>query len=244
MQTKIIYEDTYILVAHKPAGLATQSARVGQPDMVSELKNYLTCHPARTKADKMNKGKNFSAYLGIIHRLDQPVEGLLVFGKTSEAAGKMSAQLKGGVLNKQYYAVVCGKPGNETGELVDYLRKEGNLAKISNSEDKEAKKAILTYKVLNEKKLENGQVITLLDIHIDTGRFHQIRVQLANNGCPILGDKKYGSEEAINLSKSLMVHNVALYAYKLELIHPMSGEKLSFCIEPEMLLKSGKDGNI
>ena len=230
MQTKIIYEDAHILVAHKPAGLATQSAKVGQPDMVSELKNHL--------AKQGNKEKSGAPYLGIVHRLDQPVEGLLVFAKTKEAAGKLTAQLAGGTLNKQYYALVCGKPGEESGELVDYLRKDGNLAQISTAQDKEAKKAVLQYKVLSGKELEGGGYCTLLDIHIDTGRFHQIRAQLANSGWPILGDGKYGSEVSINLSKGLHIRNVALYAYRLELKHPITGKVLEVTIEPTMQLLS------
>ena len=224
MQTKIIYEDEHILVCHKPAGLATQSAKVGQPDMVSELKNYLA---------KQAKG---APYLGVVHRLDQPVEGLLVFAKTQAAAGKLTAQLAGGTLNKQYYALVCGKPAKEAGELVDYLRKEGNLAKVSNNQDKEAKKAVLQYQILSGMQLEDDQYISLLDIHIDTGRFHQIRAQLANAGWPILGDGKYGSELSVEVSKKFKIRNVALYAYRLELKHPATGKQLEFSIEPKMLL--------
>lgn len=238
MQTKIIYEDAHILVAHKPAGLATQSAKVGQPDMVSELKKYLAGQQGIQKNKQMNNSKNSGApYLGIIHRLDQPVEGLLAFAKTKEAAGKLTAQLGEGTLNKQYYAMVCGKPAEESGELIDFLCKEGNLAKISVAQDKEAKKAILQYKVLVQKALENQANITLLDIHIDTGRFHQIRAQLANAGWPILGDSKYGDEQSMELSKKLQIRNVALYAYKLDLKHPMNGKQLEFIIEPKMLLK-------
>lgn len=224
MQTKIIYEDDHILVCHKPAGLATQSAKVGQPDMVSELKNYLT---------KQVKG---APYLGVVHRLDQPVEGLLVFAKTQAAAGKLTAQLAGGTLNKQYYALVCGKPAKEAGELVDYLRKEGNLAKVSNNQDKEAKKAALQYQILSGMQLEDEQYISLLDVHIDTGRFHQIRAQLANAGWPILGDGKYGSELSVEVSKKLKIRNVALYAYRLEFKHPTAEKPLEFSIEPKMLL--------
>ena len=237
MQTKIIYEDAHILVAHKPAGLATQSAKVGQPDMVSELKNYLSGHRSAPESQKSNKEKNGAPYLGIIHRLDQPVEGLLVFAKTKEAAGKLTAQLTGGTLNKQYYALVCGKPTDETGELVDYLYKEGNLAKVSSPQDKDAKKAVLQYKVLSYKELESGENITLLDIHIDTGRFHQIRVQLSNAGCSILGDGKYGNDQVADLSKSLKIRNVALYAYRLEFRHPVTRKLLEFSIEPKMLLE-------
>lgn len=227
MQTKIIYEDAHILIAHKPAGLATQSAKVGQKDMVSELKTHLS---------KQGRKVNGAPYLGIIHRLDQPVEGLLVFAKTKEAAGKLTAQLAGGTLNKQYYALVCGKPAEESGKLVDYLRKDGNLAQISTAQDKEAKKALLQYKVLSCKELEGGGYCTLLDIHIDTGRFHQIRAQLANSGWPILGDGKYGNETSASLSKNLSIRNVALYAYRLELKHPITGKVLEFTIEASRVL--------
>ena len=228
MQTKIIYEDAHILVVHKPAGLATQSAKVGQKDMVSELKTYLS---------KQERKASGAPYLGVVHRLDQPVEGLLVFAKTKEAAGKLTAQLAGGTLNKQYYAIVCGKPGEESGELVDYLRKDGNLAKISTVQDKEARKAVLQYKVLSGTQVEGEEGISLLDIHIDTGRFHQIRVQLANVGWPILGDGKYGSEQSMDVSKKIKIRNVALYAYRLELKHPTTGKKLEFSIEPKMPLE-------
>ncbi len=237
MQTKIIYEDAQILVAHKPAGLATQSAKVGQPDMVSELKNYLAGQQSASENRKNNKEKSGAPYLGIIHRLDQPVEGLLVFAKTKEAAGKLTTQLAGGTLNKQYYAIVCGKPAKESGELVDYLRKEGNLAKVSNPQDKEAKKAVLQYQVLSYKSLENQGTCSLLDIHIDTGRFHQIRAQLSNSGLPILGDGKYGNALSLELSKCLKTRNVELYAYRLELKHPITGKMLEFTIEPEMVLQ-------
>ena len=169
MRTKIIYEDAHIIIVHKPAGLATQTSHIGQQDVVSELKNYLK-----------------SPYLGVIHRLDQPVEGLLVFAKTKEAAAKLTKQLSAGTLNKQYYAAVCGKPAEKSGELVDYLSKEGNLAKISNVQAQEAKKAVLQYQTLSVTQSEDNQDISLLDVHIDTGRFHQIRAQLANAGWPIL----------------------------------------------------------
>ena len=116
MKTEIIYEDGELLVVWKPAGLATQTAKTGQADVVSELKNYL----ARTAPGKG------APYLGIIHRLDQPVEGMLVFAKKRSAAAALTAQLGGqgnaGLMNKQYYAVLCGKPVPEEGELVDYLR--------------------------------------------------------------------------------------------------------------------------
>ena len=122
MRTEILYEDKSIMVVRKPAGLAVQSAGIGQPDVVSELKSYLAKLPS---AGRPGKGE---PYLGIVHRLDQPVEGLLVFAKDKKAAATLSKQLTEGALNKHYYAVLCGYPDCPEGDLVDYLRKEGNMA--------------------------------------------------------------------------------------------------------------------
>ena len=226
MRTRIIYEDNHIIVAHKPAGLATQTARVGQADMVSELKNHLAAE---------QKGQ--PPYLGLVHRLDQPVEGLLVFGKTKQAAAALTKQLGEGTLNKQYYAVICGKPPADSGELVDYLYKdvvkEGKAVVVTGQQHKypEAKKAVLQYRILKE--LSTEPAVCLADIHIDTGRFHQIRAQMAYAGFPLLGDGKYGTDESIALSSERGIRNVALCAYSLELIHPTTGKKLSFSVEPE-----------
>ncbi len=220
MKTKIVYEDKSILVVHKPAGLATQTARVGQQDVVSELKNYLA---------KEEKGR--VPYLAVVHRLDQPVEGLLVFAKEKECAAELTARLADGTLNKQYYAVLCGKPSVDRGELVDYLIKEsGGCARaVTGQQDKypDAKRAVLQYQIL-----QSGEV-SLADIHIDTGRFHQIRVQMAHAGFPLLGDRKYGTKESMELAQKLGVRQVALCAYKLELTHPKTQKMLSFQIEPE-----------
>lgn len=225
MRTKIIYEDNHIIIVHKPAGLATQTSHIGQQDVVSELKNYLA------KIGQSVDGKRTSEqpYLGIIHRLDQPVEGLLVFAKTKEAAAKLTKQLSAGTLNKQYYAVICGKPSEISGRLVDYLIKEGNTGRIGQSEEAEAKKAILQYQII---KVINKDC-SLADIYIETGRFHQIRLQMSHAGCPILGDLKYGSEVSIELSRKYGVKNVALYAYSIQLQHPMTGKKLEYSFQPE-----------
>lgn len=218
MRTKIIYEDEHIIVVQKPSGLATQTAKVGQADVVSELKKYLG-----------------NPYLGVIHRLDQPVEGLLVFSKTRQTAAGLTKQLSTGMLNKKYYAVVCGKPKAQNAELVDYLLKDqDNRAKIVTGEEKEypeAKKAILKYRVLHE--LSTPQKLALLDIHIETGRFHQIRAQMAHAGLPLLGDVKYGDEQAKKIAEDLGVRSVALCAYELSLIHPVTRKKLEFQVQPD-----------
>lgn len=221
MRTTLLFEDKHIIVAYKPAGLATQTARVGQPDMVSELKNHIG-----------------NPRLGVIHRLDQPVEGVLVFGKTGAAAADLSRQLTRGILNKRYYAVVCGEIAGTEGMLVDFLRKTpDNRAEVvtaagqsenTSSRRGGAQKAVLQYRIV-----ESGGNIHLLDIQIETGRFHQIRAQLANAGMPILGDAKYGNDFSRELSSSLSVKNVALCACELQFVHPSTGKPMCFHVEPQ-----------
>ncbi len=233
MQTQIVYEDEAVLVIRKPAGLATESAGIGQKDVVSELKNYVA---------KKNPGK--MPYLGVVHRLDQPVEGLLVFAKTKKAAENLTAQLGKGTLKKEYLAVVCGKVPENTGRLVDYLAKEKGMAmvreaadaqtekaadpKVKQAADPQAKKAVLTY----TKKAETGK-LTLLAVQIETGRFHQIRAQLSNAGFPILGDEKYGSEESKELSREKKIRFTALCAASLSFRHPVTGKIMAFTQAPQ-----------
>lgn len=233
MQTQIVYEDEAVLVIRKPAGLATESAGIGQKDVVSELKNYVA---------KKNPGK--MPYLGIVHRLDQPVEGLLVFAKTKKAAEDLTTQLGKGMLKKEYLAVVCGKVPENTGRLVDYLAKEKGMAVVKNAADAktekdvdaqtekaagpQAKKAVLTY----TKKAETEK-FTLLAVQIETGRFHQIRAQLSHAGFPILGDEKYGSEESKELSREKKIRFTALCAASLSFRHPVTGKTMAFTQTPQ-----------
>lgn len=225
MQTQIVYEDEAVLVIRKPAGLATESAGIGQKDVVSELKNYVA---------KKNPGK--MPYLGVVHRLDQPVEGLLVFAKTKKAAENLTAQLGKGTLKKEYLAVVCGKVPENTGRLVDYLAKEKGMAVVKDTADAQAekdadaqaKKAVLTY----TKKAETEE-LTLLAVQIETGRFHQIRAQLSHAGFPILGDEKYGSEESKELSREKKIRFTALCAASLSFRHPVTGKTMAFTQAPQ-----------
>lgn len=242
MRTEIIYEDNDILVVYKPAGLPTQTAKLGQPDVVSQLKNHLK-----------------QPYLGIIHRLDQPVEGLLVFAKHKKAAADLTAQLQcrgeNGSLHKHYYAVVCGKTEQSQGRLVDYMYKSPeNVAVIvdkpgcpvkkdgkQSQAEGRAKEAILEYHIVARQETavgtipaedSEGKMLALADIHILTGRFHQIRAQMAHAGMPLLGDVKYGSEESKNLSRALRVQTVALCAYRLEFRHPVTKKSLCWVENP------------
>lgn len=233
MQTQIVYEDEAVLVIRKPAGLATESAGIGQKDVVSELKNYVA---------KKNPGK--MPYLGVVHRLDQPVEGLLVFAKTKKAAENLTVQLGKGTLKKEYLAVVCGKVPENTGRLVDYLAKEKGMAVVKDAADAQAekdadvqaekaadpqaKKAVLTY----TKKAETEK-FTLLAVQIETGRFHQIRAQLSHAGFPILGDEKYGSEESKELSGEKKIRFTALCAASLSFRHPVTGKIMAFTQAPQ-----------
>lgn len=209
----IVYEDEDILVCAKPAGLATQTAKVAAPDLVSELRKYLA-----------EKGES---YLALVHRLDQPVEGLLVFAKSRAAAGKLNAQLKAGGFDKTYYAVAFNQPPVQEGMLEDYMIKEGALAKIVTADTPEAKKAVLRYKLLAVKR---GRV--LYEVRPETGRFHQIRAQMAHAGMPLLGDKKYADAGIRTYSEQHGIRHVALCAVTLKLVHPGSGKEMLFVKKP------------
>ena len=228
MNYKIIYEDKDIIVCHKMAGLPVQTGKIGALDLVSELKNYLM------KSQTNKSGKE--PYLGIIHRLDQPVEGIILFAKNQAAAGFISKQLNTNMMNKCYYAVAIGVAEKEQGVLTDYLLKDNktNSSKVIKGKDitKEAKEAKLEYNLI-KKGVKDDKSYGLYDIHLLTGRHHQIRVQMANAGLALLGDKKYGSVASIEMSNELNVKNVALCAYKLEFIHPTTKKKTEFKIVPE-----------
>jgi len=223
MKSKIIFEDNDILVIYKPAGIATQAAGSFSMDVESELKNYL---------------KNSKAELYIIHRLDQPVEGLLVFAKTKAAASSLNKQLQNQDLKKSYLAVVfmnqmdTWTANHEILTLKDYIKKDAKskLSVVSDKNDPDAKEAILQYKVLNSNE-EFG--IALVEINLKTGRFHQIRCQFSNMNAPLLGDQKYGNEKSNQISKENQIRYVALCANTLSFIHPKTGKEMEFQIEAE-----------
>lgn len=222
INNRILYEDKDIIVCHKPAGIATQTARVGQADMVSEITNYLK--------DACPDSKK-TLYVGVIHRLDQPVEGILVFAKNKAAAADLSRQASGDDMKKEYLAIVCGENFPQAGELRDYLLKDAktNLSRIVPPEVKGAKEAKLSYEILSEGPFGTA----LVRVRLYTGRHHQIRVQMANAGMPLLGDRKYAGETAASLSMQLGVREIALCAYRLAFNHPQTGKRMQFEIEPE-----------
>lgn len=213
MNLQILYEDEHIIVCYKPAGIPTQTKKLGEQDMVSLLKNYL-------------KG----SYVTVIHRLDQPVEGLLVFAKTPFAAKELNKGLQGEGFGKHYKAVLWGIPNQETATLEDYLVKDGrtNTSRVCSPSEKDAKKAILSYEVIATGK-DGDKDISLVKVKLDTGRHHQIRVQMANMGCPIWGDAKYNTMEV----QDRRFRQIALCAYRLEFIHPKTQKKMEFEIEPK-----------
>jgi 23S rRNA pseudouridine1911/1915/1917 synthase len=265
MKSRILYEDDNIIVVHKPAGIATQTARVGQRDMVSEVTGYL--------AVKAKAGSGKLPYVGLVHRLDQPVEGILVFAKDRQSAAELGRQVAedsvklqdgsrtaGGSsqrkMEKRYLAVVCGEQFPDEGELLDYLLKDGktNTSRIVPKEVKDAKEARLSYRILHRLDAEwvvqaaekthqpggpaetaggSSRQLALAEIHLQTGRHHQIRVQMSQAGMSLLGDHKYADEATIAISGQLKVKEIALCAGYLSFAHPVSGERMKFEITPE-----------
>ncbi len=215
IQSLILYEDSQIIVCRKPAGLPVQSARISVPDMVSLLKNHLA-----DTSGKNRRGRE--PYLAVIHRLDQPVEGLLVFAKTPAAAKDLNRQLTASGFGKYYHAVVNGIPEPREGTLENYLVKDGrsNTSRICEKDTSGAKHARLHYRV-REIYDSSAPVTSLVEIQLDTGRHHQIRVQMAHLGCPLVGDRKYGAQR--NSAEPLR-----LCAYRLEFRHPASGKNMVF----------------
>ena len=207
----ILYEDKDIIVCHKPAGLPVQTKILTLKDLESLLKTHLTNTKPTEKIP----------YLAVINRLDQPVEGLVLFAKNQKAAARLTKQLTSNEMTKEYLAITSTAPARDSQTLTDYLVKDGksNLSKVVNSSVKEAKKAILDYKVIT-----SNSKGTLLQITLKTGRHHQIRVQMANMGTPLLGDMKYGGTIADNL---------CLCAFHLTFQHPTTLEALDFNIQPQ-----------
>ena len=201
---KILYEDNHVLVVIKPVNMPVCEDSSGDMDLLSYLKGYIK--------DKYNKPGN--VYLGLIHRLDRPVGGVMVFAKTSKAAGRLSDQVRLKKICKKYYAVVCG---NLTGSGVfnDKLLKNSrtNMVRV----DSRGKDSSLEYNVVS-----SNNSLSLVDINLITGRSHQIRVQFSSRGYPLFGDQRYNNG-------SLVGEQIALFSYYLSFFHPVSGELMEFC---------------
>ena len=212
----IIYEDNHIIVVKKLPNIPSQADKTEDIDMLTIIKQYLK--------EKYNKPGN--VYLGLVHRLDRPVGGVMIFAKTSKSASRLSNQVREKIFKKRYLAVVDGKFEKTEGTLEDYLYKDerNNMSKVVNSNKKNAKLAKLDYKVLIYDEIKN---LTLVEINLHTGRHHQIRVQLSNAGHSIFGDQKYG--------KRGKGKQIALWAYKLTINHPITNEEMTFKCLPESI---------
>lgn len=211
MSIKIIFEDNEIIVCEKRAGIPVETAKLGVIDMVSELRNYV-------------KDKSGDSYIGVVHRLDQPVEGIIVFAKNQTAAANLSKQISQNKMKKHYMSVLCGQPMKKEGVFVDYLLKNAktNTSAVVDKNVAGAKKSELKYRILDEKN-----ELSLADIELITGRHHQIRVQMANANIPLWGDVKYNKQF---MDKTGITP--ALCAYKLEFVHPKTNKPMVFEIEP------------
>ncbi len=215
---RIVFEDEHILVYNKPAGIAVQTKRVTETDLESEVKSYL-----------FRKCPKSEPYLGIVHRIDQPVEGLVLLAKTKKCAAKLGEAISSEVLGKYYLAAVEGCPPDREGELEDYILRDGrtNISMIGNKGDKGAAFSKLRYTVISTAQM-SGRTISLLDIRLYSGRHHQIRLQLSNIGCPIIGDRKYN----MVTPKEEKVIFPALAAYRLTFVHPVTGVDCDISIRP------------
>ena len=211
---KIIYEDNHIIVVEKPANIPSQGDKTGDLDMLTIIKAYLK--------EKYNKPGN--VYLGLVHRLDRPVGGVMVFAKTSKAAARLSEQLREKVFKKKYLVIVNGKFEEKKGTLKDYLLKNERLNKSRVVEEgtKNSKYAELDYEVL---KYDKEQNLSLLKINLHTGRHHQIRVQLSNRNHSIYGDAKYNGRGS--------TRQLYLWAYELTIQNVISKEEMTFTAIPE-----------
>ena len=204
----ILYEDNHIIVVEKPVNVLSQGDATGDIDLLTMVKQYV----------KVKYNKPGNVYLGLVHRLDRPVSGIMVFAKTSKAASRLSDQVRKKEIKKTYMAVVKGIIKKDEDTFVDYLLKLDNGNTIVTTKDK-GKESVLTYKVLKRNYEKNE---TLVSIDLKTGRHHQIRVQFASRGYPLCGDQRYGKSDKTQ---------IALCAYKLEFIHPTTKQLMKFGIE-------------
>lgn len=217
MKINIIYEDNHLLVVEKPFDVLSQKDNTNDLDMVELLKKYLK--------DKYNKKGN--VYLGLVHRLDRPVGGVMVFAKTSKAAKRLSEDIRNNEFKKRYLVVINGSMNKKSGTMFDYLLKDRktNMVRVVKEGTQNSKLAVLKYRVL-------GQVdkLSLLLVELVTGRSHQIRVQFSSRGKPLYGDQRYGGEF------SKVKQRIALWAYEVEFVHPTKKEVMKFSLKPKYIM--------
>lgn len=205
----ILYEDNHIIVVVKPCNVLSQGDNTGDSSIMDYIKEYI----------KVKYNKPGNVYLGLVHRLDRPVGGIMVFAKTSKAAGRLCKAFNEHSITKKYLAIVKGKMEKSNDTLIDYIDKDKNGDAIIS---KDGKKSILEYDVISYNK-END--CSLVSINLKTGRHHQIRIQFASRGHYLLGDQRYGVQDNKQIS---------LFAYYLEFLHPVTHEVMEFKVFPEI----------
>lgn len=205
----ILYEDNHLLVIRKPVGILVQGDHTGDPNLLDLGKTYLK--------EKYNKPGN--VFLGLVHRLDRPVSGVMVFARTSKAAARLSEQIRNRTIQKQYWAIAEGTLPDK-GRLEHHIAKRQTKSRIV--EPPQGQHATLSYR-----RIKHNDAFSWLEIQLNTGRHHQIRVQFSHIGHPLLGDYKYGSR------KSFPNRSFALHAQSLTFIHPTTQEPLTFQTDPD-----------
>lgn len=218
---QVLFEDNHLIIINKRTGDIIQGDKTKDTPLVEIVKEYL----------KIKHDKPGNVYLGVIHRIDRPTSGIVMFAKTSKALSRMNAMLKNQDVNKLYWAITQNKPDNKTGKLIHWLRKnpKNNKSTHFSKETANTKKAVLNYRIL--KTLDNYY---LLEIKMESGRHHQIRCQLQAIGCPIKGDIKYGSKRT-NKDGSIDLH-----ARNLQFIHPVTKKEIDITapVRDEKIWKS------
>lgn len=211
---KVVYEDNHIIVVIKPQNIPTQADESGDLDLLTMVKQYLK--------EKYNKPGD--AFVGMVHRLDRPTGGVMVFAKTSKSATRLSEQIRNNEMIKNYITITSGVPKQPKMQLINYLLKneKTNSVAVVPELTTNAKKAVLNYELLDVNKN-----LSLIKVDLQTGRSHQIRVQLKHIGCPIMGDIKYGGNQVKGCK-------LALWAYQLKFTHPTTKEKMTFKVYPSV----------
>ena len=209
MTPEILFEDNHCLVLNKPAGMLSQGDETGEPSLVSWTAEYWK--------EKYHKPGN--VYVGLVHRLDRPTSGVVLIARTSKAAGRLAEQFRRGEVSKLYWAIVEGRPEQDSGAWTDHLEKDHRTNRVRTTEEGEGKVARVAYEILR-----SSPGTTKLALRPETGRSHQLRVQLAGRGMPIVGDRKYGSKRLVRALDG--EPRIALHARELVFVHPTKGETI------------------
>ena len=203
----VFFEDNHLLVVYKPAGLIMQRDHKNKANLLDLAKRWI----------KTRYNKPGNVFAGMVQRLDGPVAGIVTVARTSKAASRLSAQIRDGAVNKTYLAVVEGRPAHDNARLENELVRDGRKSRIAKFSEPKSRHACLTYRCI-----ASGNKTSLVEIGLETGRRHQIRVQLSGIGCPIVGDVTYGA------SKPMAHGRIALLARRIEFDHPTRKERMAF----------------